>query len=284
MRYEQRIEISRGEAEYYQKILDEDVDVEGTGQLSGALATYSVTFGNNYRAEISVQAGMPPYIGAHLLKSGIPHVSLDGDGNKLLRTYEFETANDNIYVVQLVAKETQQAWVPITPSSGKLVAKETQQAWVPITPIQMVSLERLHQLDKGYDAPHDDGHEHGELVEAAQFMLMRTQRSVPGTGAAGWPWEFDTPRDQGPIHDLVVAAAFCVAEIERLSRVQDRWLAELVDTGPSRVTRALLVSQALESMRALGLPVATIEAVDRVIYGLKYGKVKEHSYEKHGNT
>jgi len=81
--------------------------------------------------------------------------------------------------------------------------------------LKEIEAERQRQIDKGFDAKHDDQHVGGELAESAAFLTM------PGVFLASDQVLECATRVLGR-HPrrrcLVVAAAMLVAEIERLDR------------------------------------------------------------------
>jgi hypothetical protein len=95
-----------------------------------------------------------------------------------------------------------------------------------------IATERARQIAKGFDAAHDDDHAGGELGQAAAcyaapITLLHEDRSgvsrgVHGTIPLGWPFRPEEYRPGGDYReDLVKAAAFIVAEIERIDRLID---------------------------------------------------------------
>jgi hypothetical protein len=97
--------------------------------------------------------------------------------------------------------------------------------------LREVGMERREQVSKhGYDDIHDDDifHANGELAEAACYMAYPHENvkdivDVKLLWPDGWdpPEEFSHPSRAKAYRDrLIVAAAFLVAEIERLDRVQ----------------------------------------------------------------
>lgn len=97
--------------------------------------------------------------------------------------------------------------------------------------IQLIALERRRQIEKGYDAAHDDTHKHGEIAEAAERIIHAVQypgHPMTSIGPVWYPslqhpsqwhlhiiakWKHD------PIRMLTIAAALLAAEIERLDRL-----------------------------------------------------------------
>lgn len=97
-------------------------------------------------------------------------------------------------------------------------------------------LERNRQVDsEGWTPEHDDGHDKGELAQAAICYLMNAivwaQMLSAGlskdilarkSASAGpphlWPWSRDGWKPKGPRENLIRAGALILAEIERLDR------------------------------------------------------------------
>lgn len=79
--------------------------------------------------------------------------------------------------------------------------------------------ERVRQVTvEGWTAAHDDGHDIGEMAQAAACYAL--QSAMPGNQGdylRFWPAQWDwRPKDKR--RDLVRAAALLLAEIERLDR------------------------------------------------------------------
>lgn len=93
--------------------------------------------------------------------------------------------------------------------------------------IREIALERMRQLvEKGYDFSHDDKHDHAELAQAAMACLQSSlhypdRELVYGDEDAAfwWPNGWSPMKRKAPRAELIRAAAFIVAEIERLDRV-----------------------------------------------------------------
>lgn len=105
---------------------------------------------------------------------------------------------------------------------------------------EMIAAERERQItEEGWSARHDDGHESGELAQAAACYALG-RASIPrqlnssrgidpncyqydyahdGDGEVAWPWDavWWKPSDD-PIKNLVRAGALIAAEIDRLQR------------------------------------------------------------------
>lgn len=81
--------------------------------------------------------------------------------------------------------------------------------------------ERLRQCEKGYNAEHDKSHNGGELVKAAMALASRGGKFsdfgwswIPSPTSL-WPFKERMPQNKTSTQDLVIAASFLVAEIER---------------------------------------------------------------------
>lgn len=85
--------------------------------------------------------------------------------------------------------------------------------------------ERLNQIfNNGYDANHDDMHGNAELLYAAvTYLLAAVQPDVADhIVQTYWPFELEYFKPSViPQKMLTVAAAFVVAEIERINRLED---------------------------------------------------------------
>lgn len=101
---------------------------------------------------------------------------------------------------------------------------------------EMICVERFSQIERGYDADHDDKHCNGELLQAALSYLrlvmekQAAEQSPHGSSISSsdheyfeWPFEKESwsPKDN-PIETLTVAGSFIAAEIDRLKR-EDSW-------------------------------------------------------------
>lgn len=79
--------------------------------------------------------------------------------------------------------------------------------------------ERHRQVvDEGYDATHDDAHANGELALAA--AAYAAHRKHPAGRL--WPWHAKSWKPRSHRENCVRAAAFLIAEIERLDRAHER--------------------------------------------------------------
>lgn len=79
-----------------------------------------------------------------------------------------------------------------------------------MTVLDEIAARRQRQVEKGYDAAHDDDHTDGSLLAAAESCI-NVNRKSPWTNYSP-PWGRDA---------LIDAAAFIVAEIERWDRMPD---------------------------------------------------------------
>ncbi len=81
--------------------------------------------------------------------------------------------------------------------------------------------ERIEQEEKGYDAEHDQEHDDGELVAASLSFAIRAYEadkfrcSTLPDPVYIWPFKEPMPPMKAEMRDIVIAAAFLVAEIER---------------------------------------------------------------------
>jgi hypothetical protein len=109
--------------------------------------------------------------------------------------------------------------------------------------IDLIKEERKRQIqEKGYDYIHDDYHEYNELINAAQCYLEQvlTRSKVMDINDSynnklklyrdvkrpeNWPpeWKPESWNPDSPIRDLVKAAALIAAEIDRRSRIPDKF-------------------------------------------------------------
>lgn len=99
-----------------------------------------------------------------------------------------------------------------------------------------VLIERHRQTRvEGYTPEHDDSQRRGELAEAAICYLVTASSNakaraegrfvppvfhVPVPPLSMWPWDADRWQPETARRNLVRAAAFVVAEIERLDRAE----------------------------------------------------------------
>ncbi len=99
--------------------------------------------------------------------------------------------------------------------------------------LELVVKERIRQIqEEGWLPEHDDGHVKGELAAAAQVYACVAEELVRGESVehirrqilempAGWPWDEDSfnPKDD-PLRNIVIAAALCIAEADRIIRMR----------------------------------------------------------------
>lgn len=103
------------------------------------------------------------------------------------------------------------------------------------TGIELITAERERQISQeGWTPEHDDGHDLGEMSDAAACYAMLASANVRGAIADEWPatmlngfndsllsWPWDDewwkPSDD-PVRNLVKAGALIAAEIDRLQR------------------------------------------------------------------
>jgi hypothetical protein len=104
-----------------------------------------------------------------------------------------------------------------------------------------IAAERLRQVTvEGYSEAHDDNHDDGELAfAAASYAWPGTTTIKTGNGSFDcddlWPWDADEFKkfEKDRRRQLIIAAAFIVAEIDRLDRnpMDDRSSVEQNATG-----------------------------------------------------
>jgi hypothetical protein len=99
--------------------------------------------------------------------------------------------------------------------------------------LELVVRERIRQIkEEGWLPEHDDAHVKGELAAAAQVYACVAEELVRGESLeyirkqilempAGWPWDDDSfnPKDD-PLRNIVIAAALCIAEADRILRAR----------------------------------------------------------------
>ncbi len=93
--------------------------------------------------------------------------------------------------------------------------------------LDLVRDRREQQLQKGYDAAHDDTHEDGVLALAAGALLSEGQKNAKfkysvRPGDIIWIDRLIEKHGGDRIDALAHAGALIVAEIERLQRLKDR--------------------------------------------------------------
>jgi hypothetical protein len=89
-----------------------------------------------------------------------------------------------------------------------------------------IRAERQRQIDvEGWSADHDDRHDDGSMIEAAEIYYRHGKLghlNVPLRGwdgaPYGWPWDADWWKPKDPRRDLERAGALCLAEIDHLRR------------------------------------------------------------------
>lgn len=107
-----------------------------------------------------------------------------------------------------------------------------------------IKAERERQvMEEGWTEDHDDAHENGELMAAADCYAPREGHPVhPATPVpATWPWEPSWWKPRDSRRNLIRAGALVLAEAERLGRklrreqgLSDSDLDALVDSGEDR--------------------------------------------------
>lgn len=91
---------------------------------------------------------------------------------------------------------------------------------------EAIESERKRQIEvEGWDAAHDDAHDSGELLRAANCYYLETMRqnSYREDGCPlGWPWDKEWWKPKGgTTRNLVVAGALAMAERDRLRRARE---------------------------------------------------------------
>jgi hypothetical protein len=92
-----------------------------------------------------------------------------------------------------------------------------------MTGVELIAKERAEQIEKhGWDLSNDDDYAQGELLMAAQFCLNVNNDLL-------WPWHdgpdgigtyfFKKIRAKIPTERIIIAGAFCAAELDRLARL-----------------------------------------------------------------
>ena len=110
---------------------------------------------------------------------------------------------------------------------------ESDQPIVPIAPaalpngVELIATERERQLtQKGWGIEHDDGHIHGELIDAGLsyvYAAINVGHPAMGKPPAEWPWTANYWRPSAnPIRNLAKAGALIAAEIDRLQRASEK--------------------------------------------------------------
>lgn len=76
-----------------------------------------------------------------------------------------------------------------------------------------IMARRCAQIDRGYDATHDDDHGNGDIVSDTEWGAAARLRNAS---------YYKNANDAGRREELVVAASLLVAEIERIDRANIR--------------------------------------------------------------
>lgn len=96
--------------------------------------------------------------------------------------------------------------------------------------------ERRGQVEReGFSAEHDDKHETGELAMAGATYALAGVFSLP---KAPWTWPFEKAwwKPKSLRQNLIRAAAFLIAEIERIDRLEAKTASPPVDLEPVSLT------------------------------------------------
>jgi hypothetical protein len=93
------------------------------------------------------------------------------------------------------------------------------------TGAELIAEERKEQkCREGYSDTHDDAHDMGELLHAAQSYIMVADAQTKGVKLPPcfipkfWPWERDDWKPKDRMANLVRAGALIAAEIDRVQR------------------------------------------------------------------
>ena len=89
--------------------------------------------------------------------------------------------------------------------------------------VRLIILERTRQIEvEGWTHAHDDGHEDGEMADAACCYFRRGTAVplplLPNGVPYEWPWASEWWKPKDRISNLIRAGALLTAEIERLHR------------------------------------------------------------------
>lgn len=81
--------------------------------------------------------------------------------------------------------------------------------------------ERYEQIDRGFNAEHDDqdANSTGELAQAAAYIIDSERNVFPASWSPSWKNHFDKKDRVGALR---VASALLVAEIDRLTRLNTK--------------------------------------------------------------
>jgi len=123
-------------------------------------------------------------------------------------------------------------------SEYRSIASNHHESGAAKTGVELIAAERERQIIKeGWSAAHDDMYHSGELVDAAVAYAQAAAEQARGesieylkgliVGMRGirWPWEDEYWRpSEDPLRNLIKAGALIAAEIDRLSRQNDKIL------------------------------------------------------------
>ncbi len=87
--------------------------------------------------------------------------------------------------------------------------------------IKLVTEERAKQMENYGPIDDDEYHSRGELVEAALFMITKNSNHHPSSWS-WWKWADKAHKKTDEIERLTIAAAFLVAEIDRLEALKNK--------------------------------------------------------------
>ncbi len=92
--------------------------------------------------------------------------------------------------------------------------------------LEMIHVERARQIQKGYDAAHDDSHGNGEILSAVAELIDDVREARGNWGMEKWidDLQAHVAVKYGDDYKrrLVIAAAMLAAEIERIDRIESK--------------------------------------------------------------
>jgi hypothetical protein len=90
-----------------------------------------------------------------------------------------------------------------------------------MTGLDLIAAERQRQIEKGYDAEHDDLHDSFTLPRASVAFLYAA-KGMAVAAAGFWPWPLNPLNPKlTPIELLTRAGAMVAAEIDRRLREEE---------------------------------------------------------------
>ncbi len=87
--------------------------------------------------------------------------------------------------------------------------------------IDLIAAERDRQMEKGYDAAHDDGQENGQLAHKSQYYLSLDNPNPQHQAqpADHYPYGEERPKLRNRLDHAIRAGALAAAEVDRLLRL-----------------------------------------------------------------